>query len=232
MLKSCGGFACARQNTAVPLRQSIAIFCEPRCWAASHVSHAPMPRRASRNFVHEQGIEDRKRPPNFCMSHARHGCAHLTARVADLASVVDASVGLKWVLDEEDSHIAAALAASDEELLVPDFWLNEACNVIWLQVRRGKFTPAEGHEALALLRMQLEPTSTADLHLHDVALDLGTQINHSTYDTMYVAFAIALGAHRVIAADRSFVRAMRKHRDPAMGRLMQSLDEWGVEHGL
>jgi predicted nucleic acid-binding protein len=54
--------------------------------------------------------------------------------------VVDASVGLKWVLDEPDSDLAKALAVGDETLLVPDFWLNEACNVLWLQVRR-KLTP-------------------------------------------------------------------------------------------
>ncbi len=39
--------------------------------------------------------------------------------------VVDASVALKWVLDEPDSH----LAQGEEELLAPDFWLNEATSV-------------------------------------------------------------------------------------------------------
>jgi predicted nucleic acid-binding protein len=51
--------------------------------------------------------------------------------------VVDASVGLKWVLQEADSPLAERLARSDVDLLVPDFWLHEACNVLWLQVRRG-----------------------------------------------------------------------------------------------
>ena len=45
-----------------------------------------------------------------------------------MALVVDASVGLKWILEEPDSHLARALAVSDEVLFVPDFWLNEACN--------------------------------------------------------------------------------------------------------
>lgn len=44
--------------------------------------------------------------------------------------VVDASVGLKWVLDEPDSPAAKRLSRSGETLLVPDFWLNEACNVL------------------------------------------------------------------------------------------------------
>jgi len=90
-----------------------------------------------------------------------------------VAFVVDASVGLKWVLLEPDSPQAERLARSDVELLVPDFWLNEACNVLWVQVRRKLFTPQEARDALALLREQVEPTPTADLGLHDIALEIG-----------------------------------------------------------
>ena len=35
--------------------------------------------------------------------------------------VVDASVALKWYVDEEDSEAALALLASDERLIAPDF---------------------------------------------------------------------------------------------------------------
>ena len=47
-------------------------------------------------------------------------------RTPDLALVIDASVGLKWVLQEPDSHFTETLARSGEGLLAPDFWLNEA----------------------------------------------------------------------------------------------------------
>ena len=56
-----------------------------------------------------------------------------------MALVVDASVALKWVLPEADSHLAQALAESDEELLLPDFWLNEATNICWLQTHKSPF---------------------------------------------------------------------------------------------
>jgi predicted nucleic acid-binding protein len=110
-----------------------------------------------------------------------------------LALVIDASVGLKWVLQEPDSHFAEALARSGEDLLAPDFWLNEASNVLWLQVRRKVLTPDEAREGLALLRTQVEPTPTADLGLHEVALDIGLATGHPVYDTLYVAFALAMG---------------------------------------
>lgn len=134
--------------------------------------------------------------------------------------VVDASVALKWVLDEPDSHLAQALAEGEEELLVPDFWLHEATNICWLQVRKGKWSADEAREGLALLRTLVPPTPTADLDLHEVALDIGIAVNHSTYDTLYLAFAIAMGARGVVVADGPFVRAMARHPDPALGGML------------
>jgi predicted nucleic acid-binding protein len=109
-----------------------------------------------------------------------------------VALVADASVAPKWVLSEPDSYLARALAEGDEELLVPDFWLNEAPNICWLQIRKGNWSPDEAREALELLQAQVPLTPTGDLTLHDVALDIGVAINHSTYDTLHVAFAVAM----------------------------------------
>ncbi len=83
-----------------------------------------------------------KLPTRRQLFHPRHG----------MAIVIDASVGLKWLLAEDDSYIAQALAVSNEELLAPDSWLNEACNILWLQVRRNVFTASEAEEGLGLLR--------------------------------------------------------------------------------
>lgn len=143
-----------------------------------------------------------------------------------MAIVVDASVGLKWVLQEPDSHLAAALVRIEPDLLVPDFWLHEATNVLWLQVRRRLFTPDEAREGLSLLRAQVVLISTAELGLHDVALDLGIAVNHSSYDTLYVAFALAMGARAVVAADGPFLRSIGSHPDPEVSGMMLSLDAW------
>jgi predicted nucleic acid-binding protein len=149
-----------------------------------------------------------------------------------VALVVDASVGLKWVLREPDSHLALALAISDAKLLVPDFWLNEACNVLWVQVRKNVFTADEAREGLALLRAQVEPTPTGALGLHDVALEIGLATSHSTYDTLYVAFAIAMGAENLVVADERFVRDMRMHPDPAVNRMVLPLGQWAAVRGI
>jgi predicted nucleic acid-binding protein len=148
-----------------------------------------------------------------------------------VALVVDASVGLKWVLQEPDSHLAEALVRIEPDLLVPDFWLNEATNVLWLQVRRKLFTPDEAREGLALLRAQVEPTPTAHMRLHDLALDISIAIDHSTYDTLYLAFAIAMGASAVVAADGPFLRSIRTHPDASLSAMVLSLDAWAGSQG-
>jgi predicted nucleic acid-binding protein len=149
-----------------------------------------------------------------------------------MAIVVDASVGLKWVLQEPDSHLAEALVLAEPDLLVPDFWLNEATNVLWLQVRRKAFTPDEAREALSLLKAQIQPTPTADMDLHDLALDIGIEVNHSTYDTLYLAFAVAMGASTVVAADGSLLRSMQTHPDPTLSSMVLPLDVWAKGRGL
>ena len=149
-----------------------------------------------------------------------------------MALVVDASVGLKWVLPEHDSHLAQALAVSDETLLVPDFWLGEATNVLWLQVRRGILTPDEAREGLALLQAQVEPTPTAAMDLHGLALEIRTgrqplDLRHP----LYLAFAIAIGARGVVVSDAAFVKDMRRHPDQVLAAMLIPLDQWAGKNG-
>jgi predicted nucleic acid-binding protein len=142
------------------------------------------------------------------------------------ALVVDASVGLKWALDEPDSRLAEALVRTEPDLLVPDFWLHKATNVLWLKVRRKLFSPDEAREGLSLLRGLIEPTPTAHMRLHDVALDIGIAINHSTYDTLYLAFAIAIGASAVVSADASFLRSVQTYPEQTVSAMALSLEAW------
>jgi predicted nucleic acid-binding protein len=149
-----------------------------------------------------------------------------------VAFVADASVALKWVFPEPDSHLAEALLRTEVDLLVPDFWLGEATNVLWLQVRRRLLSPDEARDGLALLRDLVEPTPTVDLALHAVALEIGMMANHSPYDTMYLAFAVAMGASGVVVSDRPFVRDMQSHPDRALAAMVIPLDAWARSRGI
>ncbi len=83
---------------------------------------------------------------------------------------MDANVAVKWLLAESGSHLAQALAEGGEEILLPDFWLNEAANVCWLQTRKGIWLEDEAGEGLALLRARVSSTPTRHLALYDVPL--------------------------------------------------------------
>ena len=61
--------------------------------------------------------------------------------------VVDASLGLKWVLQEEHSDRAAALGCGREMLTSALFWA-EAGNAIATRVRRGELDRVSGNDAL------------------------------------------------------------------------------------
>jgi predicted nucleic acid-binding protein len=47
--------------------------------------------------------------------------------------VVDASVAIKWVLDEEDSQATRQLL-DDQILIAPDFIILECANILWAAV--------------------------------------------------------------------------------------------------
>ena len=72
----------------------------------------------------------------------------------------------------------------------------------------------------------------ADMDLHDVALEIGMAVNHSTYDTLYLAFAIAMGASGVVVSDEHFVRDMLTHPDPTLAAMLVPLDAWARSKGV
>lgn len=120
-----------------------------------------------------------------------------------MSVVVDASVALKWVLDEPGSDAASALRR--ERLIAPAVWLAEAANVLWRRVRIGDITPDEATARLGELRgaplasLPIEPVL-------DRALELAIEIGHPVYDCLYVALALRHDTY-VVTADRRFAAA-------------------------
>jgi predicted nucleic acid-binding protein len=67
--------------------------------------------------------------------------------------VVDASVAVKWLVDESDREAAHSLLDTDERLIAPDLVVIETGNVLWKKIRRGEIT---SHQAV--LGVQELPT--------------------------------------------------------------------------
>jgi predicted nucleic acid-binding protein len=124
--------------------------------------------------------------------------------------VVDASVSLKWALDDEDC-VEQAVALRDDairrqiRLLAPSLWLYEVTNGLVSATRRRRISVEQGRSALELL-MSLgvgfaDPEAT---DCYRAAVDLGV----ASYDAAYLALADDLGTV-LWTGDKKFWEAVR-----------------------
>jgi predicted nucleic acid-binding protein len=121
--------------------------------------------------------------------------------------VVDASIALKWVLQEQGSDAAEELLEMD--LAAPSLWLLEAGNALWRRAVRKELTPVEATERLAELARAPVASVPLDQDLPE-AMRLALQLNHPVYDCLYLALAKRLGTY-VVTADARFGQAVADH---------------------
>ena len=131
--------------------------------------------------------------------------------------VVDASLAVKWVVDEEDSGKARALyrswTSSGARLAAPSLMLAEVSNALHRKV-------VDGGLALQVAAENLEDMmDTAEIEFHDStdihvgALRLADQLNQgAVYDSIYLSLAERLDCE-LWTADRRFYRAARHFSD-------------------
>ena len=121
-------------------------------------------------------------------------------------AVVDASVALKWVVEEDGTPQALAVRRQ-ARLLAPELFVAECANILWKKVRRDELTAAEATVAAGLLQgadVELVPTR----RLLVPATQLAIELDHPAYDCLYLALAIETGCP-FVTADRNFVRRVR-----------------------
>ena len=134
--------------------------------------------------------------------------------------VVDASVALKWVVDEEGSDAAADLL-DGRVLLAPPLILIEIANALWAMQRRGVITPEDGADALDRLLSAPWTMPTDASALVGQAYRLARLLEHPVYDCVYLALALERQAP-VVTADRRFVASAS--RDPDTAVFVRTLD--------
>jgi predicted nucleic acid-binding protein len=117
--------------------------------------------------------------------------------------VVDASVALKWFVNEEGSPEAAALLTRGDSLIAPDLIMPEVCNATWKMVRRDMMHPAQQFAAVSRLPSildELVPTGP----LASRAIVIATLLDHPAYDCFYLAL-VEQRSGTLVTADRRLI---------------------------
>jgi predicted nucleic acid-binding protein len=118
---------------------------------------------------------------------------------------VDTSVAIKTVVAEADSDKAIQLRDdynnAVHDLIVPDLYPAEICNVLMMLERSGKI--GAGQAALFLRSfLQDLPVLFDAAPLLPRALEISQQFRQSVYDCLYVALAEREGCELVTADDK------------------------------
>ena len=120
--------------------------------------------------------------------------------------VVDASVVVKWFVNEEGSDSAKLLRDGDYKLFAPQLMALEVGNTLRNKTRRGELKPLEA-EALASNIPALTVNWAADEELVVDAVRLAIALDHPVYDCVYLALARQVGAN-MVTADNRFLNAV------------------------
>lgn len=132
--------------------------------------------------------------------------------------VVDASLVVKWLVEEDDSDKAHAVLQSwvtrDVSRIAPHLLAFEVANALHRRVLRGELSVDESTRMIArLLESRLEFHQPPGLHVR--ALRLASQLNqNAVYDAHYLALAESVGCE-LWTADERFYRAA----SPGIGNL-------------
>ena len=136
--------------------------------------------------------------------------------------VIDASIAVKWVVEEEGTPQALALRRRTK-LIAPELLVAECANILWKKVARDELSQEEALVAAKLLQsadIELLPMRS----LFDAATGLAIELDHPAYDCIYLALAIEKDCP-FVTADERFLRKLAQSCGTALRHRAMSLTE-------
>ena len=115
--------------------------------------------------------------------------------------VIDASVAIKWYVNEEDSGVAHRVLISPSRLHAPALLKLELGNGLWKNWRKKVITIEQANEAIASIGRTIAEWRETETLL-EAALKLSFDLDHTVYDCIYLALARQLNAVCVTADKR------------------------------
>lgn len=134
--------------------------------------------------------------------------------------VIDASVVIKWVVDEPGT--VQALLLRRHRLLAPDLLIAECANILWKKVRRKELLEEEALVATGLLaRSDIEFAPT--IGVFEAAVRKAILLDHPAYDCCYLALAAANDC-AFVTADAALVNKSRSAGLPVKVAALREID--------
>jgi predicted nucleic acid-binding protein len=125
--------------------------------------------------------------------------------------VLDTSADIKTFVQEQDSGKAIRLRneyhQGVHELIAPDIFPTEMCNVLMILERSGKIKPGEAALFFGQSLNELPPLFAA-VPLLPRALEIAKQFRQTVYDCLYIALAEREGCE-LVTADDKLLRAVK-----------------------
>jgi predicted nucleic acid-binding protein len=124
-----------------------------------------------------------------------------------MSYVIDASIAIKWLVEEADSSQVAELMRLP--VRAPDLLIPECMNALWKKVTRRELFENEALAAARVLQKSaiiFEPT----LPLAPEILKLSLQLSHPAYDCAYLALAVSTNSELVTADEKLIARCLRQ----------------------
>jgi predicted nucleic acid-binding protein len=115
--------------------------------------------------------------------------------------VFDASVAVKWFVEEALHEEAVFMLDNVPIVRAPDFIVVEVGNVAWKKHTRGELTIDQARDIVFDVRAYI-PVLYASIDLVERALDISLTLNHPVYDCLYLACAETTDSILITADDR------------------------------
>ena len=121
--------------------------------------------------------------------------------------VVDASVAVKWLVEEEGTEAADRLLKFNYDLHAPRLLASEVANALWRKVRLGEIAKGDaGVLAAAVTEMPLRWSDDERICADSIRLAL--ELERPVYDCVYLALGHRIGA-TLVTADTRFANAVK-----------------------
>ncbi|MCG8510354.1 MAG: DUF3775 domain-containing protein [Rhodospirillales bacterium] len=134
--------------------------------------------------------------------------------------VVDASVVIKWFVDEPLHAEARHIYKYQRDILAPEFVLVEVANVVWKKVRLREIEAEQAHGIIDLI-FEAVPTLVGLQDILFQATNFAMELDHPVYDCLYLA-CIGGPQDALVTGDKRFFNKVQGTR---FGDLVCYLDD-------